>query len=1068
MKEDSLFLTKVTRPKLTGIFQRERLFRLIDRGFERPLVWITGPPGCGKTTLVSSFLDERKLPCLWYRIEESDSDIATFFYYMSLAAKKAGHKKEQKLPLFNPEYFKDISKFTRQFFEKFYGCFEKTPFVIVFDNYQEVQGKSLFHKVINIGLLKILKGIHVIIISRSDMPSMMARVRANYLPEVLGWNELRLTYEETVEIVKRKIGKQKKETIELIYNKTGGWLAGLVLMLERAKIENIEPILLNRLTFEEIFDYFATEIFEKMSSENKEFLLKTAFLPRMTPQMAESLTGYQKAGRMLIDLNRSNYFTEKYSQPVPVFQYHPLFREFLLSHSQGVFKQKKLVKIKRDAAEILVGSGLIEDAVELLSEAGNWDEIVKLIYKHAGSLVKQGRYQTVEGWLNILPKEIIEKTPWLMYWKGICRLPFNPGESYVFFERAFQLFNQKKDTTGIFLSWSGAVESIFEDFVLTRLDEWISTFEEDMNKLKFPSDEIEARVASCMFMALVLKYPQHPRIDSWAERAIKLSKGLTNISTKIHTYLCMVWYRIFKGDFAQASIALDSLREIIESDPSATLDMLKLRHMEALYYWMTAMHDKCQKAVTDGLELADRIGVHILDCKLLGHGAANALSSGDMATARRLLQKMSSQSVCSGPWNKSFYYLLKAWEALLLKDMVEALINAEIAVKLTLDTGVVQTEAICNVAKAQVMNELGEKEKAKEILELMRDTGRNIQSSLIEFMCLLTESHLAFDEDDEQGLSFLRKAMSIGKKQGYVNTFIWRPSVMAKLCAKAIENGIEVDYVRDLIKRRGLVHDPTPILIEEWPWPLKIFTLGRFGLVRDGKPVRFSGKVQKKPLSLLKALITLGGREVGEDNLMDILWYEADGDVAHKSFATNLHRLRKLIGNEKAIQLHEGRVTLDSRHCWVDVWAFERILGQIENALKNKPTEDNLAKIIQMAEKAIEMYKGPFLPGETDLPWTLSFRERLRSKFLRMVKKVGIYWEQAESYDKAIHCYQKGLEVDDLAEEFYQRLMRCYCNLGRHAEALNVYSRCRNTLSSILGIKPSAETETISKSIIRR
>ncbi len=58
-----------------------------------------------------------------------------------------------------------------------------------------------------------------------------------------------------------------------------------------------------------------------------------------------------------------------------------------------------------------------------------------------------------------------------------------------------------------------------------------------------------------------------------------------------------------------------------------------------------------------------------------------------------------------------------------------------------------------------------------------------------------------------------------------------------------------------------------------------------------------------------------------------------------------------------------------------------------------------------------------------------------------------------------IECYQKALEVDDLQEEFYRRLMLSDYKIGRLSEALAVYDRCRKMLSSILGIEPSPETE---------
>jgi DNA-binding SARP family transcriptional activator len=63
---------------------------------------------------------------------------------------------------------------------------------------------------------------------------------------------------------------------------------------------------------------------------------------------------------------------------------------------------------------------------------------------------------------------------------------------------------------------------------------------------------------------------------------------------------------------------------------------------------------------------------------------------------------------------------------------------------------------------------------------------------------------------------------------------------------------------------------------------------------------------------------------------------------------------------------------------------------------------------------------------------------------------------------KALICYQKGLEVDDLAEELYRRLMICHRQLGQVAEALVVYHRCRRKLSAVLRINPSPETDAVS------
>jgi DNA-binding SARP family transcriptional activator len=268
--------------------------------------------------------------------------------------------------------------------------------------------------------------------------------------------------------------------------------------------------------------------------------------------------------------------------------------------------------------------------------------------------------------------------------------------------------------------------------------------------------------------------------------------------------------------------------------------------------------------------------------------------------------------------------------------------------------------------------------------------------------------------------------------------------------------------VQELIRRRNLIPEKPILDVENWPWPIKIYTLGRFELLKDGKPIRFSRKTQQKPLFMLKALIAFGGKEVREDQIEDALWPEADGDAAHRSFKTNLHRLRNLIGLEKVIYLREGRLTLDNRYCWVDVWAFEHLFEES----KAKEKEGLTDSAIQLTEKATQLYKGSFLGKENEQPWIIPLRERSKSKFLESVEKLGRYWQESGHWGKALDCYLGGLEIDDLAEELYQGLMVCYLNLGQKAKALSAYNRCRRTLSSTLGVEPSPETQALYQKIL--
>ena len=137
-------------------------------------------------------------------------------------------------------------------------------------------------------------------------------------------------------------------------------------------------------------------------------------------------------------------------------------------------------------------------------------------------------------------------------------------------------------------------------------------------------------------------------------------------------------------------------------------------------------------------------------------------------------------------------------------------------------------------------------------------------------------------------------------------------------------------------------------------------------------------------------------------------------------------------------------------------------MGQAEKARK----EGKGTEAIRLFEKALSLYRGPFLLSE-EMPCAASPREKLRSGFLRAVAHLGQSYEDSERWEEAVSCYGKGIEADDLAEELYRRLMVCHIRQGREAEALSVYRRCRKTLSSVLGVEPSAETRAIAASLGR-
>ena len=280
--------------------------------------------------------------------------------------------------------------------------------------------------------------------------------------EMLGWDELRLTLAEAEGIIQlRDPELGSKKMTEHLHGVSDGWAAGLVLMMEGAKRGKIQFRDLEKVSREEVFDYFASEILRKTQGEIQNFLLQTALFPKMTVKMAEKLTGLSSSGQILSRLNKDHYFTEKLIiNGESVYQFHPLFREFLLARAENSFSEEARFSLRQQAAILLEEDGQVEAAIALLQKINEWDGMIRLISKQAPAMLAQGRHRALKEWLQLIPHRILEDQPWLLFWMGGCRQLPSPSEARSYFEKALAKFKIQNDATGSFLALSGMVRSI--------------------------------------------------------------------------------------------------------------------------------------------------------------------------------------------------------------------------------------------------------------------------------------------------------------------------------------------------------------------------------------------------------------------------------------------------------------------------------------------------------------------------------------------------------------------------------------------------------------------------------
>ena len=1067
MKSGKLFpLAKIALPKYTGVLFRERLLRFLDTVQGRPITWIGAPAGFGKTVLAATYLGECKTPFLWYRLDERDADMEVFFHFIGLAARVAARKDQREFPFPPAEGVKSDPAFILRCFGSLYDSL-RSPFLIVLDDYQRVPVESVFHESVAAGLDMLPDGVRVLILSRANPPARFARLKANGRLGVLRAEELRFTFEETEKMLRLKgLGSLPPGLIRQMHERTLGWAAGLGLMMEDAGKRGVELPEIADLGNQDIFDYFAAEVLGGKDRETQDFLMKSAFLPYMPDVWAEELTGVQRSREMLAGFHRDCFFTERDGGPNTVYQYHPLFREFLLSRAKDTFSCDELARIKRSSALLLEGVDRGEDAAEILIEARDWDCLARLIAKCGRRLASRGRIVTIRKWLSAIPEKIVEREPWLLYWLAVSVMASSPAESRRYFEQAFRLFNDQEDDEGALAAWAGAVDTFFYEYVdFKPLDAWIDWIDNRISRNPtFPSLEIEAAVTASLACALVWRRPTHQEMKKWIARALPLppSNGDGERSLKAHV------------DAPNCGLIYNESTRTPGFLPGSPLALITADVIEAHYHALSRdRYEQVVHAISEGLAMADKAGMHGADPWLIVQGAYCVLNAGDTCLIGQYVSRMEQVLEKSRSVEYMLYCNLACLNDLIAGNAPDAFALAEEAVKAAREAGIPVGEALGRMLIAQAACEMGDHTIASDQINEAEDFFLSIGSSILEFSCKLIKAYFAFRSGQEKdALEFLQVALRLGCQKGYTTApYLWRRPVWSLLCSNALKAGIEVDYVNDLVRKQRLVPEGTAVQLEDWPWPVRISVLGKFDLLVDGKPVRFSKKSQKKPLLMLKMLIVLGGSEIKEEQLSDLLWPEAEGDRAHSAFTTTLSRLRRLIGFDKAIEVHDGKVSLNSSYCWVDIRAFEKIFSEADPMLegigpKAKEQNRNHETILRLGDRAVGMYGGPLLPGEADESWVMPLRERLNSKFLRLVKRYGRYLETMEQWEKAANCYRAALEMKEMIdEELYQRFMICRQHLDHPARAVEVY-RYSGTPAATQGRRPASKTETIYKNLI--
>jgi ATP/maltotriose-dependent transcriptional regulator MalT/DNA-binding SARP family transcriptional activator len=1025
------------------------------------VAWISGPPGAGKTSLAASYVEARQWRALWYQVDADDADVATFFHYLGHAARKLLGESAAELPKFSSQHGADPGLFSRKFFRELFAR-ANGPVALVLDSLHAVPADSALHAVLEAAFSQIPKNCCVLVTSRNEPPPGLARLRVTGELAALGGDGLRFEQEELVEVAKLRGHEISAAAAAQLASRTQGWAAGIVLMLEHAKLSGRMAEFPNDAAPRAIFDYLAGEIFSRFERDTQQFMLRIACLPRMTAGVAEELSGKPKAGRLLLNLAVNDYFvSEVATEEGRVFQLHPLLRDFLRNRALQDLPEALGPDHLRRAAALLSSAGQPEDAISLLAECRDWLEMARLLADAAEAMLAQGRSGTLAAWLELLPADILGADPRLLKALAACRGETSPRAARRLYQQAFEAFQRKHDNVGMTQCCAGLIDAAILEFDdLATLDQWIPVLAGLLADPRTDARQTGAELAT-LLRALLLREAGAPELDAWMERAAAVARAADPASgLAAAVSLVRSSAALLRGDIASADATLEEITARAREWAAPLPQTVGLT--AALHRLLLGAYESAGLKAKQTLDAAAAEGVHAYDAWLGAIVAAGLLGAGQLDAARSELQALEGGGAVLRRGDRAAVHYLRAWLGALEGNNTLAQREARAAVAAAAESGMRWLECYARVALAETLAEAGDWRACEAQLRAAEALAIRLRSALLQYAVQMVGAAAAHErKDGAAALGSLRAAFTLAREHGFGHVPAWRRASVGELCVLALRTGTEPEFARSLARAHALTPRTLPFRIKEWPWPFLVQTLGQFDVQRAGAPLEASAKGPGRPLELLKVLIALGGRNLRADQLADALWPHAEADYAHKSFTAALHRLRRLLGRDDALLLRDGRLSMNPSLLWVDTWALEQALAELDEALRAPAADASLGAIEALMREVFALYRGPFLPDESEQPAYVAHREQLRARLLRCLVRVARAWEEAGRADAAVDGYLRCIGADPLFEAPYRNLMLCYQRAGDNAEARATYERLRAVLATRMKTLPSQETQAV-------
>lgn len=1017
-------LRRPQRSSAIDALERPRLFEVLDSLEQSTAVWLVAAGGYGKTTLAMSYARARDLPVIWLSVPESGLSVGEFFYALREAAIDAFGPDATSLPVLSPEYVAAADIFVRRFAEQLGSCQTGAAMLLLDDLHNLPEDDPLQ---VLIGLLadELDERIRVVIASRHEPAPAWVRLRSQGRMALVDERMLAFEEAETAELLGRQglPSAASKKVLPQLNAITGGWVVGLMLLLERWRRTGEVPAHIQQERT--LTEWFLQEIYEPLAEEDRA-LLRSCALPALVPACtAAAATELADASERLEQLARRHafIFIDTDSQGAQHFRFHDLFRDFLRQRAQVEESEAAIRAQSQRWGRVLWQQGWWSIGAPLLIEVDDRQGLAEGIKQTAPVLLQTGCGDKLYDWLMALPEAERRAEPELRLWEGMCLILHSTVHARALLSSAWEELAERRDYIHMAIAWSGIVDSIWLEWAhVSKYERWITEF------LRFEAEfrthlppPLWYTVLRGMLIAVCYGRPMDPSLERWERESLAaLSADMPDTERVMLASQLMylnAWQFGRRAGASRVMTLMQGQQAAIErASPLARCLWKTFTSLWALLY--EADREACLREAEEGRELIRSYGIGTWDNAV--PPVHCALAFGDQITLEEWTAWfLRTEPKAHRPFYDTFQAHFLSARAWLQGELQEALDHAREAVTVADRHGSINISAAIHGFYASLLAESGQVVPALAESRLAREQQQGLPSDFLNVVLYLSLARIPLLRGQPRRmLPYLRRAFEAGERQRLFLPLFVRDEELATMCGLALAEEIAPDYARWLIEVRNLVPPTEPALRQHWPWRCRLSVLGQFVVEAQGQASDQAGSGKQRPRELLSSLILAGPKGLPQEDMAARFWPDSEPEQALNSLYVTLHRLRRgMLGDSEAVVSDGGRVRLNPDRVQVDAWEFLQLAARPQQA-------DSKA-----LATALELYGGAAqLRGvdEIDLEtWQVELAAAYEAVAVQLAGRL-----ESRSPGAALPIYRQALAHIPLSEALWAGVLRCEAALG--------------------------------------